>query len=545
VGYFILTYHLDTVAFVLILMGVLLAAHLRLRRGTGSGFTFRAVAGMAAIIIVGIVLAMGSGQAENRRQQKTVSGFAPTYAHEMARRGLARISQDTPAGDSTYVSLIEDQIRWLKDNPTIADIYTFGHDAEGRIILLVDSETDYNHNGAIDEEREERTAIGEVYEEDNDLISQAFAGTAVFTPRPTTDRWGTWISTFVPVFDEQGKPFAVLGVDFDAGQYVRSILWHRAAMLIAAGMVGIIFVGTLAMMAALRGEMSKRAALQQQLIDASRKAGMADIATGVLHNVGNALNSVNVSASLIADKVRAPEIAELAQASELLRGHKDDLARYLTQDESGKHVPDYVAELAQFVGGQQKELDRELANLTQGIEHIKEIVRSQQQFAKPSSVAQDVDAAAVVQEAIDLTFNRSIPHGIEIIRDITAGGVAIDKHKVLQILVNLIGNARHAMEAESVHKRQLTIAVSHDSESGSIFWRVSDTGIGIALHNIASIFQHGFTTKKEGHGFGLHSCANAAAEMGGTLKVHSDGPGRGAAFTLEIPNGTRKEEVTP
>ena len=62
-----------------------------------------------------------------------------------------------------------------------------------------------------------------------------------------------------------------------------------------------------------------------------------------------------------------------------------------------------------------------------------------------------------------------------------------------------------------------------------------DNGIGIPADNLTRIFGHGFTTRKEGHGFGLHSGALAAKELGGALTVESDGPGKGATFTLEFP----------
>jgi signal transduction histidine kinase len=540
VGYWILSHHLDLAAFAVFLIAAMVIMHVWLRRvGENPGLSWKTWLGLAAIIVAGICFALQSGAAENRRLQRAISGLAPTYAHEMALGGLARINEHTSDTDPAYLRLIQQQQRWEKDNPGISDIYTMGQRADGAFYFLVDSETDYNRDGVIDEEREARTKIGEVYEEDHDLLEQALAGTPVFTPKPTTDRWGTWISTYVPVCDENGKPFAILGVDFDASEYVHSILWHRGAMLGGAGIVGLIFMGTLGMLATFRGEMAKRAALQQQLIDASRRAGMADVATGVLHNVGNVLNSVNVSASVIADKVRSPEVSELVQAAEMLRGRKD-LAKYLTEDESGRHVPEYVAELAKFVNGQRQELDQEIAQLTKGIEHIKEIVRTQQQFAKqgPSSVVQEVDPKRVFQEAIGLNFSCPQSHQVEVAYDIqTRAAVFIDKHKVLQVLVNLIANAKQAMRENG---GTLTLAAV-EGENHRVQWRVTDTGMGISPEILPRIFQHGFTTKKDGHGFGLHSCANAAAEMHGTLKALSGGLGKGATFILEVPNGTPAE----
>ena len=116
----------------------------------------------------------------------------------------------------------------------------------------------------------------------------------------------------------------------------------------------------------------------------------------------------------------------------------------------------------------------------------------------------------------------------------------VDKHKVLQILVNLISNAKYALSDSDAKERQLTIAISRQpsrasSDDGFAEVSITDNGIGIARENLIRIFGHGFTTKKNGHGFGLHSGALAAKEMGGSLSVQSAGPGKGATFTLSLP----------
>jgi signal transduction histidine kinase len=102
------------------------------------------------------------------------------------------------------------------------------------------------------------------------------------------------------------------------------------------------------------------------------------------------------------------------------------------------------------------------------------------------------------------------------------------------ILINLISNAKYAMSRVSDHERRMTLGV-RIIDNATLRFSVEDQGEGIAAENMTRIFNHGFTTRKEGHGFGLHSCALAAVEMNGHLSVHSDGPGQGAVFTLEIP----------
>jgi C4-dicarboxylate-specific signal transduction histidine kinase len=106
-------------------------------------------------------------------------------------------------------------------------------------------------------------------------------------------------------------------------------------------------------------------------------------------------------------------------------------------------------------------------------------------------------------------------------------------HKIIQILVNLIGNVHDACRESSVPEKRITLGTVTNGEFVRI--TVSDNRVGVPPENLVPIFSSGFTTKKNGHGFGLHSGAIAAKQMGGSLSVRSDGPGLGAVFTLEIP----------
>ena len=115
--------------------------------------------------------------------------------------------------------------------------------------------------------------------------------------------------------------------------------------------------------------------------------------------------------------------------------------------------------------------------------------------------------------------------------------VQVEKQKVLQILVNLMRNARDALVESGRQGPAIDLAHPNRrrSDEKKVVIEVIDNGVGIEEENLTKIFSHGFTTKRHGHGFGLHSSANAAKEMGGNLTAHSDGPGRGAVFTLELP----------
>lgn len=543
----VLAFQLDLALFALLAMLAMGAAHRWVRKATRvAGFRWHAWAMLAGVVILGCVSAFASGRRDAGRLRKMVAGFAPTYAQELARQGLGQVSVDTPSTDPVYLQLIDTEKRWQGANPYIADIYTFGRNHQGQPVLLVDSETDYDHNGLYEGEREQRTPIGEAYHENADLLAQAFAGRSVFTENPTSDHWGTWVSTYAPIRDERGAVLGVLGVDFPADDWIRSILWARLTVLVFAGLVATVLVGSLAITTALRAEIVRRRQMEverellhQQLLESSRQAGMAEIATGVLHNVGNVLNSVNVSATMVAERLRASDASGIAQAAELLRKRLDTP---LAGDELGRQLPDFLAAFAGCMEDEQKVLVQELDGLTRGIDHIKEIVRSQQSCAKSSALLAPTEPAGLLNEAAAMNLLSLERHGIELVKDygeVPLPAFELDKHRVLQVLVNLISNARNAIKdlGDGRAVRRITLRASTVERDGRTLLRfeVQDSGVGIPPENLTRIFRHGFTTRPSGHGFGLHSAANAATEMQGALTVHSDGPGRGAVFALEIP----------
>lgn len=293
---------------------------------------------------------------------------------------------------------------------------------------------------------------------------------------------------------------------------------------------------------ALRHEIAERAraekelqVLHGQLVDASRQAGMAEVATGVLHNVGNVLNSVNVSATLVADKLNIQRLNNLQRTAEMLRDRNGNLGEFMEQDPKGRLIPSYLMDLSRHLVGERQEALHELELLTKNIEHIKEIVSMQQNYARVAGLVETVSPAVLVEDALRMTIGSLQRHHIEVTRDFgTCPDVAVERHKVLQILVNLIRNAKHAMDEESPGDKLLVMRIKRTSD-GFVAISIEDTGIGIATENLTRIFSHGFTTRKGGHGFGLHSAALAAQQMQGRLSAHSAGPGRGATFTLELP----------
>ncbi len=275
--------------------------------------------------------------------------------------------------------------------------------------------------------------------------------------------------------------------------------------------------------------------LQQRFVESAHRAGKAEIATSVLHNVGNVLNSVNVSAGVISATVRSFGIQDLVCAAELITEHQDDLGRYFTNDDRGKHLPEFLTELSQHLTCQQRDVLDEVESLTHNVEHIKDIVALQQSHAGVSGLIQRTSFSEVIDDAVRINGASLGRHGITVERELEDFTlVELDRQKLLQIMINLISNAKYAvMEHQEVDEKRITIRLRRVNDCACI--EVEDNGVGIERDNLTRMFSHGFTTRKEGHGFGLHSAALAAKEMGGTLSARSDGPGAGAKFTLRLP----------
>jgi len=292
---------------------------------------------------------------------------------------------------------------------------------------------------------------------------------------------------------------------------------------------------------ALKLEVRERENLHRQLLQTSRQAGMAEVATGVLHNVGNVLNSVNVSATLVADQLRHSKVSNVARVCALLREHEADLAGFLSSDPKGRMIGPYLASLEETLAVERTSMTSELTNLQKNIEHIKDIVAMQQSYATISGVAETVSVPDMLEDAIRMNAGSLARHDIDIVRDYGARPViTAEKHKVLQVLVNLIRNGKYACDESGRTDKQLILRTTANERCVSI--SVIDNGVGIPQENLTRIFAHGFTTRKEGHGFGLHSGALAAKELGGSLTGYSAGPGKGATFTLELPY--KSEAVT-
>lgn len=275
--------------------------------------------------------------------------------------------------------------------------------------------------------------------------------------------------------------------------------------------------------------------VQTELHAKSRQAGMAEIATTVLHNVGNVLNSVNVSAELVSSQMRISKAQGLGRVAQMMNEHVHDLSDFLTTDHKGKMLPGYLLKLAEVVATEQQSIIGELDQLTKGIDHIKTIVAAQQSYAVAVSIVETVPVPELIDDALRMSAGSLARQEVAVVKDIDdLPLLALDRHRVLLILVNLIRNAKQALNGVIDRSPSITFSASL-VDGPALRITVADNGNGIAPEHLARIFSHGFTTRKDGHGFGLHSCALAAQEMGGSLTVRSDGAGQGATFVLDIP----------
>jgi signal transduction histidine kinase len=287
--------------------------------------------------------------------------------------------------------------------------------------------------------------------------------------------------------------------------------------------------------AALEARRIELCELQKQHLEVARRVGMGEIATGVLHNVGNVLTSVNTSAAVIGDRLEQSRSVDLGRAADLLRSHECDLAGFFTHDPRGKHLPRFLLELSRQLAADEEQMETELALLSRNIDHIKDIIAVQQSYAGISGLHEEVSLGELLEDAIRINSASLTRHKIEMVREIDdLPPVLVARQKFLQVVVNLLSNAKYAVMESDNPDRRITIRLLRRGDD-RVRVEIADTGIGIAAENLTRIFAHGFTTRKDGHGFGLHSAANLAGEMDGTLMAQSEGLGYGALFVLEIP----------
>jgi DNA-binding LacI/PurR family transcriptional regulator/signal transduction histidine kinase len=274
----------------------------------------------------------------------------------------------------------------------------------------------------------------------------------------------------------------------------------------------------------------------KQLLDAARQAGMAEVAVGALHNVGNLLTSVGVSAEEI--RAAAGEIAGagLAKAAALLAEHEADLPAFFSTDPRGRLLPTYLTRATGNLARSTEQIRAEALELLEKTGLVRESIRALQDFARGGQehlLQETIELPVVVKAALEIQRAHLERHGVRVQQELD--GVVpfvAQRSKLVHVLVNLVKNGVEAMRG--VPEEQRLLSVRARQEDGRIRVDVQDAGEGISPEHRDAIFRYGFTTKRDGHGFGLHTCANYMKQMGGSITASSDGVGRGATFTLWI-----------
>jgi signal transduction histidine kinase len=284
--------------------------------------------------------------------------------------------------------------------------------------------------------------------------------------------------------------------------------------------------------AELEENLARLSRARSELAEAARRAGMAEVASSVLHNVGNVLNSVNVTTTLVADRLRNSKAPAVRRAMALVPEDEAAAAAFLSADSRGRVLPAYLRRLGDTLCADNEQLGKEIAFLQKNVDHIKVIVSLQQEHARHGGLVEPVRIAELIDDAIRFSLASAESAGLRVDRELAPlPEVTTDRHRLFQILVNLLRNARDAVAGRA--EQRLVVRARRDGDGVAI--EVADDGCGIAPENLARIFSLGFTTKPDGHGYGLHSSAIAARELGGAITVDSPGLERGTTFTVRLP----------
>ncbi len=457
---------------------------------------------MAGVLGVGWVLTNNWGETTRQGLELQLLGYAPTYASEMEALGHPRIDARTAPNDSVYLEMIRAEKRWLSVNPAVNDIYTFRRDADGTVRLIVDSETDYDHDGRFAGEREQRTAIGEAYDASGmPNLEGAFEGRPGFDRRPYTDRWGAWVSAYCPIHDANGEVDGVLGVDFDARRWTSAIAWARLVAM------GYLFVLVLAI--AVGGLVAATLERHREDALAGAKAKSEFLAT-MSHEIRTPMNGVSGMATLLLD---TPLDSEQREFVNTIKGSADSLLAILND----------ILDLSKVESGR-----LELERLPFDFERAcADIVALLEPRARDRGLA------------LELAYAADAPRRI-----------VGDPARLRQVLVNLVGNA--IKFTERGHVRIRVGAHAGTEHAAALRIEVEDTGIGIPPEAHARIFEQfrqadGSTSRRfGGTGLGLAISQRLVQLMGGRIQLDSE-PGRGSRFwfDLHVPEAEHAVSETP
>jgi signal transduction histidine kinase/DNA-binding LacI/PurR family transcriptional regulator len=271
----------------------------------------------------------------------------------------------------------------------------------------------------------------------------------------------------------------------------------------------------------------------QKKVEQAHLEGMMTIVNGILHNIGNVLNSISVSTQLIRDMIEASPLDDLLKANRLLENNLGNLDDFLSQDPKGKKLMQFYTKLGEPFRELQDRLLDQLNRMNEKIKFVNDIILTQEGYIGFKSTLEETEVVPLLEDILKIYLPSFDEHHIKIVKNYhKIPKIKVQKTKLFYVLVNLIKNAKDALLEVSETRRRLILTVETSGDNKYI--RIADTGTGIRPELLQSIFAYGYTTKKDGHGFGLHSCANYMTEMKGKIWAESPGPGQGTTFVLQF-----------
>jgi signal transduction histidine kinase/ActR/RegA family two-component response regulator len=466
--------------------------------------------GVALTVLIGARFVADAGNDAMDDMREMVMGYAPTYAAELEAMGHADLPSDASPDDPRYLAMIEAQKRWLASNPLVADIYTFRHLSSGETVLFVDSETDYNRNGVYDEEREQRTPIGEPYDELASEIGDAFAGRPSFSRSPVTDRWGTWVSAQYPVRGPDGRVEAVLGVDFEAAKWIAQIREARLTVIAYLSALLVILLGTVTSLDFLRRDADRARAAE--LAAAAANRSKSDFLANVSHEIRTPMTAILGFGDILADPSAPEDVRREA---------------VVTLKRSGEHLLAIINDIL------------DLSKIEAG--------------AMRTEVA-EIDPAVVLREVIAIVRPRAEGKGLDLRleADELPRSIRSDELRLRQILINLAGNAVKftTVGRVTITARFEPAEAPRPDCAGHLAVDIADTGIGMSPDQVARAFRpfvqgdESTTRRFGGTGLGLAISQNLARMLGGDITVQST-PALGSVFTVRVSVGPGPVQFDP
>ena len=347
----------------------------------------------------------------------------------------------------------------------------------------------------------------------------------------------------------RGGPWTVTSspVEFVVEPYFYQTVWFRGLLVLVG--LAVVVVGVQLRTRSIRRrarELERQvhertrelAAAQREMVDLAYRSGMAELASGVLHNVGNLLNGVKVTSQLLRQRFRESRVGSLQMALGLMAEHREDLGRFFESDPKGRDLAEYLVAVGRALEQERSLGLAEVDELAEGVQQVELVVAAQQRYSGVEGANEQVQLAEIVDDSLRLVRHEIEGADVTVVReDSELAPIRVDRTRLVQVLVNLIKNA-----VEACSSVDGTIRVSvHAGEGGDQVIEVSDNGVGMGEEELGKVFGYRYSTKGGGRGLGLHVSALHVAAMGGRITAHSDGPQAGATLSIVLPASPAEE----